>query len=161
MTGGRGEDQIQKSENSDFFYFFFKPSLNHKLILVVWPRLQGAVTNWKTSDYEPYRILGMNYLLLIFHFIQINCSGKRTVSHNSGAGTRKAVLEKVLSNERTTAYASDIIDIKSKFSDCKDCNWYKSRQTIFREARFLSLIHNFFCQTFLFIAHFPSIIADE
>ena len=44
------------------------------------------------------------------------------------------VLDKVLSDERTTAYASDIDDITYWWSDCKDCNWYKSRQMILSEA---------------------------
>ena len=52
------------------------------------------------------------------------------------------VLDKVLSDERTTAYATTIYDItfgltvkNSNVSDCKDCNWYKSKQTILSEAR--------------------------
>ena len=45
------------------------------------------------------------------------------------------VLDKVLSDERTTAYITDIEDINAWWLDCEDCNWYKSRQTILSEAR--------------------------
>ena len=45
------------------------------------------------------------------------------------------VLDKVLSDERTTAYASDIEDINYYWSECKECNWYKSKRTILSEAR--------------------------
>ena len=47
----------------------------------------------------------------------------------------KMVLDKVLSDERTTAYASDIEDINYWWLDCKECNWYKSKRTILSEAR--------------------------
>ena len=47
----------------------------------------------------------------------------------------KMVLDKVLSDERTYAYASDIEDITYWWSDCKDCNWYKSRDMVLSEAR--------------------------
>ena len=45
------------------------------------------------------------------------------------------VLDKVLSDERTTAYASDIEDITYYWSDCKDCNWYKSRDMVVKGVR--------------------------
>ena len=44
------------------------------------------------------------------------------------------VLDKVLSDERTTAYASDIEDINYWWLDCKECDWYKSEQTILTQA---------------------------
>ena len=45
------------------------------------------------------------------------------------------VLDKVLSDERATAYVTDIADINYWWLDCKDCDWYKSKQTILSEAR--------------------------
>ena len=89
----------------------------------------------KTSPYELYRILGMMLNVNIVHISRITCSGKRTVSHKKYEEMDKMVLEKVLSDERTTAYASTIEEIIRRWSDCKDCNWYKSTQTIFSEAR--------------------------
>ena len=46
------------------------------------------------------------------------------------------VLDKVLSDERTTAYASTIEDINKYWLDCKECNWYKSKQTVLSEVEF-------------------------
>ena len=65
----------------------------------------------------------------------ITCSGTRTVSYDSWRETDKMILDKVLTDERTTAYASTIEDINTWWSDCKDCNWYKSEQNILSEAR--------------------------
>ena len=48
---------------------------------------------------------------------------------------RKWVQDKVLSDERSYAYASDIEDINSVWSDCKDCNWYKSRDMVVKGVR--------------------------
>ena len=45
------------------------------------------------------------------------------------------INDKVLSDERSTAYATTIGDINIEWSDCKDCDWYKSKQTILSEAR--------------------------
>ena len=45
------------------------------------------------------------------------------------------IRDKVLSDEKTTAYATTIDDVNYWWSDCKDCNWYKSRQTILSEVR--------------------------
>ena len=45
------------------------------------------------------------------------------------------VLDKVLNDDRTAAYATTIDDINRKWLDCKECNWYKSKQTIMSEAR--------------------------
>ena len=46
------------------------------------------------------------------------------------------VEDKVLSDERsTTAYANDIGYINRWWLDCKECNWFKSKQTILSEAR--------------------------
>ena len=49
----------------------------------------------------------------------------------------KMIQEKVLSDERTFAYASTIDYIIDLYSDCKECDWYKSEQTILSEARLL------------------------
>ena len=67
---------------------------------------------------------------------QIDWLGKRTFSQGSQAETDKAVLDKVLSDERSAAYATSIDDINRHWSDCNDCNWYKSKQTILSEASF-------------------------
>ena len=40
------------------------------------------------------------------------------------------ILDKVLSEERTAAYATTIQDINRDWSDCNECNWYKSKQYI-------------------------------
>ena len=40
------------------------------------------------------------------------------------------IEDKVLSDERTFAYATTIGDIKRWWSNCKECNWYKSEQTV-------------------------------
>ena len=72
------------------------------------------------------------------HFVHISLmtfSGKRTYSYDSWLVTWKMILNKVLSDERTTAYVTDIADINNWYLDCKDCNWYKSTQTILSEAR--------------------------
>ena len=45
------------------------------------------------------------------------------------------IQDKVLSDERSAAYATDISDINEWWLDCKECDWYKSEQTIFSEAR--------------------------
>ena len=92
----------------------------------------------KTSDYEPYRILGIIIINVnIVHFSLMTCSGKRTVSHDSWAGTDKMILDKVLTEERSAAYATSIDDINLWWLDCKECNWYKSKQTILSGARLL------------------------
>ena len=89
----------------------------------------------KTSDYEPYRIIGMimkcSYCL---YFIK-PCSGQRTFSHDSWGETDKMVLDKVLTDERSAAYVTTIDDINRWWLECKECNWYKSRQSILSEAR--------------------------
>ena len=45
------------------------------------------------------------------------------------------IVDKVLSDERSTAYATDIDNIDKQWLECKGCNWYKSEQTILSEAR--------------------------
>ena len=47
------------------------------------------------------------------------------------------ILDTVLSDDRTTAYATDIWDINEWWLDCKECNWYKSEQTISTQATLL------------------------
>lgn len=65
----------------------------------------------------------------------VTCSGKRTVSLDTWPETKKMILDKVLSDERTTAYASTIDDINRRWLDCKECNWYKSDQGLNGQAR--------------------------
>ena len=66
----------------------------------------------------------------------ITCSGGRTFSLKFWGQMRKMILDKVLSDERTTAYATTIDDINKSWLNCKECNWYKSKQSILSEARF-------------------------
>ena len=61
--------------------------------------------------------------------------GKRTFSQESQVQTDKMVLDKVLSDDRTAAYVTSIDDINRRWLDCKECNWYKSKQTILSEVR--------------------------
>ena len=91
----------------------------------------------KTSDYETYRILGIIIIINvnILHISPINCSGERTISHDSGGERNKFTLDKVLTDERSAASATTIADINRFWLDCKECNWYKSKQTILSEAR--------------------------
>ena len=98
--------------------------------------MQWRVDDMKTSDYEAYRILGIIIKNVnIIHISQIICSGERTVSHDSWGECEKFVLDKVLTYERSAAYVTDIQDINVWWLDCKECNWYKSKQTILSEAR--------------------------
>ena len=100
--------------------------------------MQWKVDDMKTSDYEAYRILGIIIIIInvnILNISLITCSGERTVSHDSWGETYKFVLDKVLSDERSAAYASTIARINRGWLDCKECNWYKSEQTILSEAR--------------------------
>ena len=62
----------------------------------------------------------------------ITCSGARTTSHDSPDKTfqKRLIQDKVLSDERTTAYVTTIQDINKNWLECKECNWYKSKQTI-------------------------------
>ena len=46
----------------------------------------------------------------------------------------KMIREKVLNDERKTAYAETIVGINNFWLDCKECNWYKS-EAVFNEAR--------------------------
>ena len=76
----------------------------------------------------------------IDNFVHISLSNlsiiaKRIFSQESQAQTDKMVLDKVLNDDRTAAYATTIDDINRKWLDCKKCNWYKSKQTIMSEAR--------------------------
>ena len=48
------------------------------------------------------------------------------------------ILDKVLSDERTVALAMTIDYINNAFLGCKECNWYKSEQSILPEARLLT-----------------------
>ena len=45
------------------------------------------------------------------------------------------ILAKVLSDERSHAYVTDIDDITDWWLNCKECNWYKSEQSILSEVR--------------------------
>ena len=73
--------------------------------------------------------------MLIFYISQITCSGERTISPDSWGEIYKMIEDKVLTDERSAAYASTIDDINGYWLDCKECNWYKSKQTILSEAR--------------------------
>ena len=44
------------------------------------------------------------------------------------------VPDKVLSDERSAAYATTIDDINRIWLECKECNWYKSKQTLLSEV---------------------------
>ena len=68
-------------------------------------------------------------------FTKISHTGNRTFSHESWEELDKIIMDKVLSNERTFAYATDSGNLKRWWSDCKECNWYKSEQSILSEAR--------------------------
>ena len=65
----------------------------------------------------------------------ITCLAQRTVSHDSWSETDKMVLDKVLTDERSTAYVTDIDDINNFWLECKECNWYKSKQSILSDVR--------------------------
>ena len=98
--------------------------------------MEWMVDDMKSSDYEPYRILGtMKQHIVYISFI--NFLGERTFSHTSMTERNKMILDKVLSDERSTAYATTIDDINRWWSDCQECNWYKSKETILSEARSL------------------------
>ena len=108
--------------------------------------MQWLPQNMKTSDYEPYpdykpyQILGMIITNVnILHISLITCSGERTFSFGEyqKPETISRVLDKVLSDERTTAYVTTIDDIRRYWLDCKDCDWYKSDETFLSEARLL------------------------
>ena len=73
--------------------------------------------------------------MLIFYISQITCSGERTISHDSWGEMFKFIQDKVLTDERSAAYASTIENINRLWLDCKECNWYRSKQTILTEAR--------------------------
>ena len=64
-----------------------------------------------------------------------NNSGTKPHVESSRHKTKKMIMEKVLSDERTTAHATSISVINSWFLDCKECNWYKSEQNILSEER--------------------------
>ena len=74
----------------------------------------------------------------------VTCSGKRTVSHDSWSETDKMILDKVLTDERSAAYVTTIDDINLLWSDCKECNWYKSKRMILSDVR-LSMQNNIEC----------------
>ena len=96
--------------------------------------MQWQVDDMKTSDYEAYRILRM--IIINVNIISlITCSGERTITHDSWGEADKFILDKVLTDERSAAYASTIDDINVWWLECKECNWYKSKQTILTEAR--------------------------
>ena len=91
----------------------------------------------KLSDDEAYRILGIIMIINVYiiYISPITCSGERTISYDSWSETDQFVLDKVLTDERSAAYASTINNINVWWLDCKGCNWYKSKQTILSEAR--------------------------
>ena len=54
----------------------------------------------------------------------------RTDSPTSLPDTYKMVKNKVLSAERSYAYATTIDDINEGWLDCEECKWYKSEESI-------------------------------
>ena len=94
------------------------------------------VDDMKKSDYEQYRILGTIRKCFYCSYSTYYISGSRTVSPDSWAEIDKIILDKVLSDERSAAYASSINEINRNWLNCKECNWYKSKQSILSEARF-------------------------
>ena len=90
-------------------------------------------------------------MLVVTFSIHKNCSGKRTIvyggvgsleSHDPWGDTNKIVQDKVLSDKRSAAFATTIWEIENGpfgmgwWSDCNDCDWYKSERTVLSEARF-------------------------
>ena len=63
----------------------------------------------------------------------LTCSGPRTASADSWDETDRRVMDKVLSDERSFAYVTNIADINDWWLECKECKWYKSEQTILSE----------------------------
>ena len=63
--------------------------------------------------------------------------GERTFTPNSWRETDKMVMDKVLSDERTHAYATTVKEFTddSRFLGCKNCNWHKSEETFMAEVR--------------------------
>ena len=80
--------------------------------------------------------------ILIYNVV-VNCSVEKTICHDSWAEADQFVLDKVLTDERATAYASTIEDINTWWLECEECNWFKSKQTILSEARLLVLNNNY------------------
>ena len=83
-------------------------------------------------------------------------------SDNDDMKTAKIIMDKVLVNERSTAYASTIDDINEGWLDCKECNWYKSEQSILSEARFSKLnltISVVMIILFIYLDPFPNVNA--
>ena len=68
------------------------------------------------------------------HISIITCSGKRTFSYESVNEMSKMIVDKVLSDERTTAFVIDIAYMNKWWSD-GEVHWYKSDQKILSEAR--------------------------
>ena len=57
------------------------------------------------------------------------------LSSDSELSHRMMIFNKVLSDERSFAYASAIHEINRYWLGCKECNWYKSEQIILSEVR--------------------------
>ena len=66
--------------------------------------------------------------------ISLITSGVRSFSHTHLGRNYDMVIDKVLSDDRTHAYATTINEINDHWLDCKECNWYKSKQTILSEV---------------------------
>ena len=92
-----------------------------------------------SGEYENLRLRSLQNTRNDLYFVSLSlkkpCSGERTVSHDGWGFTQKVVQDKVLSDERSTAFVTTIEDINRWWLECKECNWYKSRQSILTEAR--------------------------
>ena len=95
--------------------------------------MQWVLEDMRISDYKPYQILGMIFKMILKIISLTTCTGKRSISHTDWQETRRSVFNQVLTDERTTAFASDIYEMERQFLDCKECNWYKSNEAILRD----------------------------
>ena len=95
--------------------------------------MREQISAMRKSTEETYQTLGIIFKLLVL-ISQTYLLGKRTFSQESQVQTDKMVLDKVLSDDRTAAYVTSIDDINRRWLNCKDCNWYKSKQTIYSEV---------------------------
>ena len=68
--------------------------------------------------------------------------GERTFTPKSVSEMDKMVMDKVLSDERTHAYATTVKEFTddSRFLGCKNCKWYKSDETFMAEVRYLIIL---------------------
>ena len=94
----------------------------------------GRYENLRLRTLPSTRNVNQMYFVDI-SLIIISCLAQRTISHDSWRETDRMVEAKVLTDERSTAYVTDIHDINMRWLECKECNWYKSKQSILSEVR--------------------------